>query len=73
MAPLYELEEKTSWKWSQEHEEAFKKVKCLLTSDTLLAHYNPDSQLYLTRDASSFGLGAVLEMEVEPGVLSEET
>ncbi|KAK3729474.1 hypothetical protein QZH41_009383, partial [Actinostola sp. cb2023] len=68
MAPLYELE-KEGKKWKEEQSSAFSEVKGLLSSETLLAHYDPNSQLYLTCDASAYGLGAVLEQEVEAGVL----
>jgi len=70
MAPLYELEkEGKKWEWKEEQSSAFSEVKGLLSSETLLAHYDPNSQLYLTCDASAYGLGAVLEQEVEAGVL----
>ena len=44
-------------------------MKQLLSSDTLLVHYDPSRALVLTCDASAYVVGAVLEQEVEIGVL----
>ena len=70
MAPLYALERgKSEWSWGNEEETAFLEAKKLLKSNSLLVHYNPDKPLVLTCDASSYGLGAVLEQECENGML----
>lgn len=61
LAPLYNLLKKACvWKWDRECEVAFKKVKSILTSMEVLAHYNPDKPLFLTCDASARGIGGVL-------------
>ena len=61
LAPLYSLLQKgTEWKWGADQQTAFAEVKRLLTSDCLLAHYDPDKELLLACDASPYGLGAVL-------------
>ena len=40
--PLYHLTEKsTKWKWDQPQEDAFKKLKQMLTDNTVLAHFDP--------------------------------
>ena len=49
-----------TWNWSERQEKAFKKAKELLTSLTLLVHYDPNKQILLSCDASPYGLGAVL-------------
>ena len=67
-AALYELlKQKTIWSWSTEHEKAFQMVKDQLSSSTTLAHYDPNQKLFLTCDASSYGLGAVLSQQVDDG------
>jgi hypothetical protein len=46
LAPLHSLLEKgKSWKWSEEHQEAFRKSKELLKSSYLLVHYDPEKEL----------------------------
>ena len=39
---------------------SFKEVKSLLTSDSMLVHYDPAIELVLACDASPYGVGAVL-------------
>ena len=68
LAPLHRLLEKhTSWTWGTEQQQAFDKVKALLTSDTVLAHYDSDKPLLLACDASPYGIGAVLSHAFEDG------
>ncbi|CAB3981243.1 Retrovirus-related Pol poly from transposon 297 [Paramuricea clavata] len=49
------LEKGKSWQWSEEHQEAFRKSKELLKSSHLLVHYDPEKELILACDASSYG------------------
>ena len=35
------------WQWREKHDKAFSAVKKLLSSDTLLVHYDPGRALYL--------------------------
>ena len=60
LAPLYSLLKNTKWCWNSQHEEAFMCSKELVTSETLLVHYDPTKELVLSCDASQYGLGAVL-------------
>jgi hypothetical protein len=61
LRPLHKLLEKDSqWKWTTDCNNAFSKVKELMKSDLVLAHYNPHLPVRLSCDASPFGLGAVL-------------
>ena len=59
--PLRELlSTKRAWLWGPEQEQAFGRVKEELLKPTTLALYNPQVELKISADASSFGLGAVL-------------
>ena len=59
--PLRELlSTKRAWLWGPEQEQAFGRVKEELLKPTTLALYNPQAELKISADASSFGLGAVL-------------
>ena len=60
-APLNELLRKdVRWTWTSDCEKAFTELKELLTQESVLIHYNPEAELYLSVDASPTGLGAVL-------------
>ena len=43
------------------HQKAFENVKSMLTSDSVMAHFDPSAQTQLKVDASPFGLGVVLQ------------
>ena len=58
--PLYELLGNKPWNWSPSCDKAFCDVKCALTSETVLTHYNPSLPVELAVDASPYGLGAVI-------------
>jgi len=69
LEPLHRLLDKGSvWKWSGEHEVAFRKAKDALSRDVSLAHFVPSLPLRLTCDASDYGVGAVLTQVDERGV-----
>ena len=61
LKPLYDLlHENTPWKWTDEHESLFQKLKMSLTSETELTIPNTKHPFFITVDASLIGLGAVL-------------
>ena len=61
LKPLYDLlHEKTPWKWTDEHEQLFQKLKMSLTSETELTIPNTKHPFFITVDVSLIGLGAVL-------------
>ena len=61
LAPLHRLlQKKSTWTWGPEQQGAFDRVKGILTSDSVLAHYDPSKPLILACDTSPYGVGAVL-------------
>uniref|UniRef100_A0A3B3DHQ9 ribonuclease H n=1 Tax=Oryzias melastigma TaxID=30732 RepID=A0A3B3DHQ9_ORYME len=54
------LSKKNHWYWGPEQQTAFERLKKELSSTPVLTLYNPNSDLKISADASSFGLGAVL-------------
>ncbi|KAK7106117.1 hypothetical protein V1264_017410 [Littorina saxatilis] len=60
-APLRHLLHKDAvWVWDQPQQTAFQKVKDLLISRAVLAHYDPRRETIIAADASATGIGAVL-------------
>ncbi|CAH8528184.1 unnamed protein product [Schistosoma rodhaini] len=60
-APLnYLLNKDISWNWTKECENAFCKLKTIISSELLLTHYDPSLPIVVAADASAFGLGAVI-------------
>jgi len=51
---------KTAFVWTQDAEEAFTKLKRMLTAAPVLGYPNEDGQFIIDSDASNHGLGAVL-------------
>ena len=59
--PLCELLSKSnSWTWDTPQDTAFTHIKEELTTLRVLTHYNVNTDLKISADASSYGLGAVL-------------
>jgi ribonuclease HI len=66
--PLHQLTKKDEeWKWTKDQQEAFDKLKTLVTSEPVLAHPKQDQQFELEVDASGFAVGAVLLQRQEDG------
>lgn len=69
LKPLYSLLQKgNKWKWEATYSEAFNAIKQCLSSDQVLAHFDPKAKIILTVDASPSGLGAVLSQIGSDGV-----
>ena len=59
--PQYQLLKKDrKYTWTPEAQNAFDTVKGMITSDTVLTHYNPDLPVKLACDSSAYGLDAVI-------------
>lgn len=59
--PFYKLLKKNvQFSWSKECVDAFSKCKGLITSNSVLAMYNPSKEIVLSCDASPYGVGCVL-------------
>ena len=68
LSPLYRLLQKdVKWQWTADENQAFSASKDLLTSSSLLVHFDPKLKLILTCDASAYGIGAVLAHKYHDG------
>ena len=66
--PLHRLlDSSQTWSWSKHHDTAFKQAKALLTSNSLLVHFDVKKPIVLVCDASPYGIGAVLCHRLENG------
>ena len=54
---------KRDFKWSEEHQEAFKKLKAAVTSAPALKNADPYNNFVVTTDASGYAIGAVLQQQ----------
>lgn len=65
LAPLYNLLKNKRFEWSEECNNAFQNSKNLITNDKLLVHYDSSKEIYVTTDASNYGVGAVLSHKID--------
>ena len=71
LSPLHALlKEQTPWCWMTECQTAFQWTKQLLTSASILTHYDIECPIRLECDASSVGLGAILSHKMSDGTHS---
>ena len=54
------LKEKVKWHWGNKQNRAFTKVKEILSSASVLTHFDPSLPIVVASDASPTGLGAVI-------------
>ncbi len=70
--PLHQLTHKDQeWRWGQEEQEAFNKLKVLVTAEPVLAHTNLKDQFELEVDTLGYAVGAVLLQHKECYVATE--
>jgi transposase InsO family protein len=68
LKPMHNLLKKNIvWNWNSECNEAFEKIKKILTGKNVLAHYNPNLPLVLSVDSSAYGVGGVLAHRYSDG------
>ena len=66
-APLRQLLKKDSeWEWRNEHSDALKMLKALISSKPVLSFFDPNRSTVIQCDASSKGLGACLLPDGHP-------
>ena len=59
--PLHKLTRKgVNWGWNHEQKASFNTLKKMLSSNSVLAHFDPSLPLGISCDASNVGIGAVL-------------
>ena len=67
-SPLTNLTKKTEeFKWTDSYQQAFKKLKDTIVSDTILSQYNPKKPVELETDASNFAIGATIRQRDDEG------
>ena len=68
LAPLYQLlKQDTQWEWLDQQEQSFQEVKQLLSTPSVLVHFDDRKPIVVPCDASPFGIGAVLSHILEDG------
>lgn len=66
LAPLHTLLRKgVAFNWTKECNESFQISKKLVSEHGLLVHFDCKKELYVTADASKYGLGAVLSHQID--------
>ena len=66
MEPLSRLlKQDQEWIWDAQQEDAFVSVKTAMTKSTAIAFYDQNKLIKLSKDASSYGLGAVIMQEID--------
>ena len=61
--PLNKLKGKKDWKWEEEHQKAFNKLKGKITSQLVLSLPKKEGKFRVETDASGHAIGGVLSQE----------
>ena len=59
--------------WSQVHDDAFDKLKKMISEPPVLQYYDLEEEVTLETDASDYGLGAVLLQNGRPVPFASRT
>lgn len=57
---------KINFVWLDKHEEAFKRIKELISKETILKYFDPTKSVTIQTDSSSFAIGCTLMQENQP-------
>ncbi|KAI0994220.1 hypothetical protein K3495_g13962, partial [Podosphaera aphanis] len=69
-APLINLtKKKSTWKWGEEENKAFEKLKAIFASEPVLAHWDPDRETIVEADCSGYAMGGCLSQRDKFGRL----
>ena len=63
LQPLYELKSENRFNWLSKHQQAFEKMKQILTSTPVLIFSNFNKPFQIETDTSGTGLGSVLKQD----------
>ncbi len=67
MAPLSSLVSKTvPWKWGEEQQKSFNKLKKIISKETLLAFPDFNKEFHVYTDASDYQMGVVIMQGKKP-------
>ena len=66
LKPLTDLTGKTKFEWSNQHQQAFEKIKAIVSTDCPLQYPDHNLPFDIETDASDFQLGAIIKREGNP-------
>ena len=66
LKPLTDLIGKTNFVWNKEHQQAFEKMKAIVSTDCLLCFPDHNLPFVIETDASDFQLGSITKQEGNP-------
>ena len=64
--PLTDLTDKTKLMWNENHQQAFDKMKAIVSTDCLLQYPDHNIPFDIETDASDFQLGAIIKQNGNP-------
>lgn len=64
VGPIEQSKSKSKFEWTVECQNAFDKVKEILSSEAVLVYFDPDKDVTLAVDASPCGIGAVISHKI---------
>ncbi|XP_060556789.1 uncharacterized protein K02A2.6-like [Ruditapes philippinarum] len=57
------IKKNAKWAWQNEQDEAFNKLKSILSSDTVMTYFDPNKETQIITDASPVGVAAIMLQE----------